>query len=183
MNTLLSVFTNTYMFCAVFGGAVLVLMFILTLFGIGHDADGCDGLCDLHDGDIGSVSVLSLKGIIAFVTFYGLGGLCFKSFGWGGWLLSVACGAAMMFATAAVISLILKLQHSGNVDPESLKGCAGSVYLSIPGGKDASGLVTVTLPASTLQVKAIADEPLASGTAVTVEKYLGNNLYLVRKTA
>lgn len=183
MSTILSIFTNTYLFCAIFGGTLLVLMFILTLTGIGHDADGCEVSGELGDGDIGSVSVLSLKGIIAFVTFYGLGGLCFKSFGWGGWLLSIACGAAMMFATAAVISLVLKLQHSGNIDPESLKGCAGSVYLSIPGGSDKSGLVTVTLPASTLQVKAIADEPLASGTAVTVEKYLGNNLYLVRKTA
>lgn len=181
MNSLLTLFTNTYMFCAVFGGALLVLMFILTLIGIGHEIGGCGGDCEVADGDIGTVGVLSLKGIIAFVTFYGLGGLCFKSCGWGGWLLSVGCGACMMFVTAAVITLILKLQHSGNIEPESMIGCSGSVYLSIPGDGENTGLVTVTLPAGTRQVRAVADEPLATGCMVTVAEYLGNNRYLVRK--
>ena len=181
MNSLLTLFTNTYLFCAVFGGALFILMFILTLIGIGHDADGCS-CCDAADGDIGSVSVLSLKGMIAFVTFYGLGGLCFKTYGWGGWLLSVGCGAVMMFVTAAVITLVLKLQHSGNIAPESLTGCSGSVYLSIPAARGQGGMATVTLPGSTVQVKAVSDEAIATGCAIVVEEYLGDNLYLVRKS-
>ena len=177
MENLLTLFTNSYFFCAVFGGSLFVLMSILTFMGIGHDAE-CD--CEIHDGGIGEVSVISIKGLIAFVTFYGLGGLCFKSAGWGGWFLSVLCGVVMMFVTAGVIALVVKLQHSGNVEPESLVGCDGTVYLSIPeaGGM---GQVTVTLPSSTVTVKATADEPLETGTPVEIKACLGDDLYRVSK--
>lgn len=179
METLLKLFTNSYLFCAVFGGALFILMAILTFVGIGHDAE-CD--CEIHDGGIGEVSVISLKGIIAFVTFYGLGGLCFKNAGWGGWFLSLLCGIIMMFVTAFVISLIVKLQHSGNVKPESLVGCLGSVYLSLPGERKTGGQVTVTLPGSTVTVHAVSDEALETGTPVEVKEYLGNSLYRVEKS-
>ena len=70
MESLLKIFTDSYLFCAVFGGTLFILMSIMSFIGFGHDAD-CD--CDVHDGGIGEVSVLSIKGLIAFVTFYGLG--------------------------------------------------------------------------------------------------------------
>ena len=179
MEKLLAFFSNSYLVCAVFGGTLFIVMFILTLVGIGHDADvdaGADvdvdvgdGSCELHDGGLGSLSFLSLKGIIAFITFYGLSGICFKMNTWGGWFVSVGCGLVMMFVTAAVIALICKLQHSGNIKPESLTGCSGSVYLSIPGAGKSGGRVTVTLPASTMEVEAVADEALETGTPVTVQ--------------
>ena len=81
MENLLKIFTDSYLFCAVFGGTLFILMSIMSFIGFGHDAD-CG--CEVHDGGIGEVSVLSIKGLIAFVTFYGLGGLCFKNIGWGG---------------------------------------------------------------------------------------------------
>lgn len=177
MGNLLTLFTNSYLFCAVFGGSLFILMAIMTFMGIGHDAE-CD--CEIHDGGIGEVSVISIKGVIAFITFYGLGGLCFKHAGWGGWFLSVLCGVVMMFVTATVIALVVRLQHSGNVKPESLVGCDGTVYLSIPeaGGM---GQVTVTLPSSTVTVKATAGEPLETGTPVEIREYLGDDLYRVAK--
>ena len=191
MEKLLTVFSNSYLFCAVFGGTLLVVMFILTLMGLGHDADADgvgadadigDGECEVHEGGLGALSFLSLKGLIAFITFYGLSGICFKMNTWGGWFISVGCGLVMMFVTAAVIALICKLQHSGNIKPESLKGCAGSVYLSIPGAGLSGGRVTVSLPANTVEVEAVADEALATGTPVVVQEYLGNNVYkVVRK--
>ena len=177
MGNLLTLFTNSYLFCAVFGGSLFILMSILTFVGIGHDAE-CD--CEVHDGGIGEVSVISLKGLIAFITFYGLGGLCLKSAGWGGWFLSVLCGVVMMFVTAGVIALVVRLQHSGNVKPESLVGCSGTVYLSVPEAKG-TGQVTVTLPSSTVTVKVTADEALETGTPVEVSEYLGNDLYRVTK--
>ena len=195
MEKLLAVFSNSYLFCAVFGGTLLVVMFILTLLGLGHDADadgaGVDaevdadvcGECGTHGGGLGALSFLSLKGIIAFITFYGLSGICFKMNTWGGWFVSVGCGLVMMFVTAAVIALICKLQHSGNIKPESLTGCSGSVYLSIPGAGKSGGRVTVTLPASTMEVEAVADEALETGTPVTVQEYLGNNVYKVVRRA
>ena len=176
MEKLLTVFTNSYLFCAVFGGTLFLIMFILTLIGFSHEAE-CD--CEVHDGDIGEVSVLSVKGVVAFVTFYGLSGLCFRFSSWGGWLISVFCGVVMMFVTAGIISLVLKLQHSGNVKPESLVGCPGNVYLTLPGDGKSQGQVSVTLPGSTKIVSAVSDETLETGCAVVVDTYLGNNLYKV----
>ena len=189
MEKLLAVFSNSYLFCAVFGGTLLVVMFVLTLMGLGHDADVdgagadvCDGECEVHEGGLGALSFLSLKGLIAFITFYGLSGICFKMNTWGGWFISVGFGLVMMFVTAAVIALVCKLQYSGNIKPESLKGCSGSVYLSIPGAGQPGGRVTVSLPANTVEVEAVADEALATGTPVIVQEYLGNNVYkVVRK--
>ena len=178
MEQLLKIFTDSYLFCAIFGGTLFVLMSILTFIGFTHDSD-CS--CEAHDGDVGEVSILSVKGVIAFVTFYGLGGLCFKNAGWGGWFIAVLCGTVMMFVTAGVIALILKLQHSGNVAPESLVGCAGQVYLSLPGEEKTGGQVTVTLPGSTVTVQAVSQEPLETGTPVEVAEYLGNSLYRVTK--
>ena len=194
MEKLLAVFSNSYLFCAVFGGTLLVVMFSLTLLGLGHDtdvdgagadadADVCDGECEVHEGGLGALSFLSLKGLIAFITLYGLCGICFKMNTWGGWFISVGCGLVMMFVTAAVIAFICKLQHSGNINPESLTGCSGSVYLSIPGPGKSGGRVTVTLPASTVEVEAVADEALETGTSVTVQQYLGNNVYKVVRKA
>ena len=178
MENLLNIFTNSYLFCAVFGGSLFILMSILSFIGFGHGAD-CD--CDVHDGGIGEVSVLSIKGLIAFITFYGLAGLCFKSIGWGGWFLALLSGIIMMFVTAGIFALVVKLQHSGNVTPESLVGCPGSVYLSIPGEDQTGGQVTVTLPGSTRTVKAVSAEALPTGTPVEIREYLGNNLYRVSK--
>ena len=178
MEKLLTVFTDSYLFCAVFGGTLLVIMFILTLIGFSHDAE-CD--CEIHDGDMGEVSVLSVKGIVSFITFYGLSGLCFRFSSWGGWLVSVFCGVVMMFVTAGVISLVLKLQHSGNVNPESFIGCPGSVYLALPGEEKPGGQVSVTLPGSTRIVAAVSEEPLETGTPVVVEAALGNNVYKVSR--
>lgn len=180
MEKLLTIFTNSYLFCAVFGGALFILMFVLTLVGMGHDA-GCD--CEAHDGGIGEVSVISLKGLIAFVTFYGLSGLCFKVPGWGGWIISVISGVVMMFVTAGVVTLVVKLQHSGNIRPENLVGASGKVYLTVPGGPERAGQVTVTLPGSTREISAVADETLETGVSVTVVRYLGNSLYKVVKNA
>jgi len=196
MEKLLAVFSNSYLFCAVFGGTLLVVMFVLTLMGLGHDADVdasgadvgadadvCDGDCEVHEGGLGALSFLSLKGIVAFITFYGLCGICFKMNTWGGWFISVGCGLVMMFVTAAVVAFVCKLQHSGNIKPESLKGCSGSVYLSIPGAGKSGGRVTVSLPANTVEVEAVADEALATGTPVVVQEYLGNNVYKVARKA
>ena len=75
----------------------------------------------------------------------------------------------------------IKAIYRYNVKPESLVGCAGSVYLSIPAGNQRGGRVTLVLPSSTVEVEAVADEALETGSPVVVEQYLGNNVYKVVK--
>jgi hypothetical protein len=100
---------NVYLGCAAFGGAVLVLQTLASMLGAGH-ADGGADLDDVHPGDHGGhgghgghgsgvdadafLKLFTLKTIVAFLTFFGLGGLAAQRAG-------VASGGSLGLAVAA----------------------------------------------------------------------------------
>ena len=195
MDNIYKLFENTYLFCAIFGTTIFAIQFILTLVGFGHggeDADG-DGIPDDLEGgdasDIGHVDAsqasdvlhvnfFSLKSIMAFIAFYGWGGLCFKHLGWGGF--AILSGIIMMVIISVLIALLLKMQQSGNITPKDYIGKSGSVYLSIPANRAPGGKATVKLDACTREIDAVADEPIPTGKTVTIVQAIGNNTYLVK---
>ena len=168
-----------YLFIAVFGSVIFAILFTLTVIGLhGGEADvGAGGIPDdfqpeAHDiADIEGLNFFSLKSIVAFLTF----------FGWGGLAIAFGCGLLMMFLTALVISLLLKLQQSGNLRSADFLGRRGTVYLTIPAGRQPGGMVTVLLENCTRQVKARADEEIATGCDVVIESDLGGEVFLVRR--
>ena len=180
MDNIYKLFENTYLFCAIFGTTIFAIQFILTLVGFGHggeDADG-DGIPDDLEGgdasDIGHVDAsqasdvlhvnfFSLKSIMAFIAFYGWGGLCFKHLGWGGFAIALLSGIIMMVIISVLIALLLKMQQSGNITPKDYIGKSGSVYLSIPANRAPGGKATVKLDACTREIDAVSDEPIPTG--------------------
>lgn len=151
---------------------------------IGGDVDvDMDGDIDIVHADTGlfDLKFFSFRTVLAFCTMFGWGGLVFGEYGWGGLLGAILCGLAMMFVTALLISLLLKLQQSGNVSPAQIVGKSGTVYISLPGGMDKPGKVMVNLGDSTREIQAVAEEALSTGTVVQVAKYLGNRCYVVEK--
>ncbi len=178
---------DVYLFLGIFGTVLLALQFVLSFFSSGGDA--VDGEGDFsavdHDvADLHGLNIFSLKSIVSFVTFFGWGGFFFgDGNAAAGVAIAVICGAAMMFLTALIISLMLKMQQSGNLDVETLPGRRGSVYLKVPGGRSAGGVVTVVLPGCTRQFPARSDEELPTGSDVTVKAVLGGNVLLVEKLA
>ena len=113
--------------CAVFGGAVMVMQFLLTAmgFGAGEDADGADfsgsdvgdasagdagdvethtGPAIEHHGTLGLIRMLSFRTIIAGATFFGLGGLA-GGFAVGEFGLSPAIKAPLSVSVALVLGL------------------------------------------------------------------------------
>ena len=197
MDNIYKLFENTYLFCAIFGTTIFAIQFILTLVGFGHggeDADG-DGIPDDLEGgdasDIGHVDAsqasdvlhvnfFSLKSIMAFIAFYGWGGLCFKHLGWGGFAIALLSGIIMMVIISVLIALLLKMQQSGNITPKDYIGKSGSVYLSIPANRAPGGKATVKLDACTREIDAVADEPIPTGKTITIGQAIGNNTYLVK---
>ena len=174
---------QVYLFIAVVGSAVFVLQFILSIAGVdgGADADGFE--VESHDvADIHGLNFFSLKSIVAFLTFFGWGGFFWGHLGWSGLGLAVFCGGVMMFLTAMILSLLLRMQQSGNVGAADLVGCSGVVYLTVPGGRAPGGIVTVKLADRTRQVEARSDEELSTGVAVTIEAEIGNGIVLVRRS-
>ena len=176
---------NLYLFIAVTGSVIFALQFIMTVAGIHSDVelDGAGFDVDSHDiSDIQGLNFFSLKAIVAFVTFFGWGGYFYGHLGWTGLAIAFGCGLIMMFLTALVVSLLLKMQQSGNITPAELVGQRGTVYLTVPAGRAPGGMVTVMLPGCTRQVSARADDELKTGTAVVISENLGGGSFLVVKS-
>lgn len=179
---------NAYFFLAIAGSVIFLVQFIITVAGVGGDGDadlvdGSSVEVDAHDAaDVSGFNFLSIKTITSFVTFFGWGGVFWGDRGVVGLLIAIGCGLAMMFITAFILSLLLKLQQSGNIYGNDFVGRKGTVYLAIPGGRAEAGRVTVEFPGCTREVQAVSDEPLKSGDAVEVTGVVSGELFVVRKT-
>ena len=177
---------NVYLILAVAGTAFFAIQFIMSLMGgeMSHDgaADSIEAMEVNDHAAVSELNFFSLRSITGFVMFFGWAGYFWGNKGWTGFLIAVACGLLMMFLITLVIFLMLKLQHSGNISPADIENQAGSVYLSIPGGADKFGKVTIKVQSRTLQLKAFADEPLPTGTPVVVLKHIGADCYKVTKS-
>ncbi len=174
---------NFYLFLAVAGTAIFVLQFILSAFGGGDDLEVNDFAVDAHDfADIQGLNIFSLKSIVSFVAFFGWGGFFWGHLGWGGLGIALICGLLMMVITAFLIWLLLRLQQSGNVNSTDLIGAKGVVYLTVPGGRQGDGIVTVTLSDRTRQVHARADEELKAGEPIVVAEEIVTGVFLVRRS-
>ena len=163
-----------YVACAVVGGAVLILQFLLLAVGGTGDVDvdvgdvdvGGDVDVDTDGGDSSDAAfkVVSVKTLIAFVTFFGLGGCIGGYYELGTLLtlaLAVALGTVALFVVAWVWSLLFQLQSSGNVRVEGAIGKTGRVYLRVPPSGEGHGKVTVEVQGRTLELRASTSEDSA----------------------
>ena len=173
-----------YWCMAIFGSTFLLIQLILTFFGFGLDHTDMDAAsgAGAHHGDVGSgaFNLFSIRSLFAFITFFGWGGVF-----WGdslaGFFISLGLGASMMFVTAGMFYIMLKLTESGNINPEDMVGHTGSVYMTIPAGREKHGLVTVSMGSCTREVMAVADVELKTGTTVKLTACLDGTRYLAEK--
>jgi len=172
-----------YLVLAVVGTTVFAIQFAMSMFG-GGDFEH-DGAMEIHDMDVNDqtavseINFFSIKSITGFVTFFGWAGYFWGHQGWSGFFIAVACGLLMMFMISAIIFMLLKMQHSGNITPSDIIDQSGSVYLTVPGGHDRYGKVTVKVQSRTMQVRALAEEELPTGTPVRVVRHVGGDCYQV----
>ncbi len=172
---------NVYFACAAFGGAVLVLQTLASMVGIGH-TDGDVDLDDLHhgghaghgsvvDGDV-FLKLFTLKTIVAFLTFFGLGGLAAERAGMasGGSLgLASVAGVVALYAVAWLMRALSRLQSRGNARLDRAVGLAAKVYLRVPPRGEGQGKVTVAVDGRSLEMKAVSQAgELPTGASVRV---------------
>lgn len=173
---------TVYLICAAAGGTILVIQTILIATGAGgHGADGDIDPGDLHDGDVGDgahdghvhghddahagdsfLKLLSFKTLVAFVTFFGLGGLASAGGGLGNMpslLIAVAAGALALYSVAYLMGVMARLQSKGNIDLRQAVGETGRVYLRVPGARGGLGKVTVALQGRKVECKAVTSGP------------------------
>jgi len=185
-------FSNSYKFIAVLGSTILVVQFLLSLFGFGDgNTDGVDGadtdmsnldsMEDVQMGDMLQLNFFSLKSLVAFFTFYGWGGVLFGHLGWGGFVIAIICGLLMMLIVTLLMALMLKMQQSGNILADDIVGKDGTVYLGIPANRAPGGKITVQLPNCTREVAACSDDEIPTGSPISVIESLGGGIFLVKK--
>jgi len=150
-----------YLVAAIGGGALLVIQIAMSLLGVGHDGDIDHDVG--HAGDHGDgVSLFSFRALVAFLAFFGTGGMAAGQAGMGSIAaLGIATGAgvtAFLFVGFALIQFN-KLRSSGTVDIANAVGAEGTVYLIIPARGEGEGSVTVPIQGRTMQFKAITKGP------------------------
>lgn len=159
---------------AIIGGTLFVLRTILIFSGIGAD----DGHVDLHADEIVgdhagdmSVNLLSLQGLTAFFTMFGLIGLTLNSAGVHT-LLTVGgatlAGLLTVFLISWLFTQLGRFQSEGTLNIRNAVGTTGTVYLRIPAG--GSGQVQVSVQGGLRVLDALAEggAELPSGTKVRV---------------
>jgi membrane protein implicated in regulation of membrane protease activity len=138
---------------ALAGTALFALRLVLMMLGghhegVGH-ADSPDHAPDSIDGHDGDLHLLSVQGILAFFMGFGWTGLLVLSLN--GPQLVVATAAALVVGTVAMylmarlMSALMKLQSSGNIDPRAAIGTEGTVYVTIPETGHGTGQVTLVI--------------------------------------
>ncbi len=183
--------TTVFLICAVLGGTVFVVQFVLTLVGMGGDAFDFDGVGDVDfDVDLSDVTdmqgdvldhgsslifgVLSFRTVVAALTFFGLAGLAAEQrMGESNplaLLIAVISGGAALYGVHFLMKALYKLRHDGTVRIERTRGRRGIVYVPIPGGNSGAGKVQFRTQSRIKEYEAFTKGPekLPTGTRVIV---------------
>jgi membrane protein implicated in regulation of membrane protease activity len=169
---------NTFLIAAVFGGLLLVITAIASLFG-----GDVDELAGFGGADLQLVSSHTLT---AFFMVFGLAGLALHRGSMigplGSMLGAIAAAALVMLAVAKLVQLLRRLESSGNLDLAAhAVGCRGEVYLTIPA--HGSGQVQLAVHGRFLTLDAITDAtaPIATGEQVEVVAVAAGDRLVVRR--
>jgi membrane protein implicated in regulation of membrane protease activity len=164
---------QVFLLGGIVGGLILVLRLILMVAGLDHHGT------DLHmDSDAG-FQALSIQGISAFFTMFGVVGYMLHHNAALGLILSMAgavtAGVFAMWLIGKVFSAMLRLQSSGTVSVFAAVGSEGSVYLTV--GKE-GGRVQINFANRLREFEAISADgsTLPTGTAIRVQSVTANTL-------
>lgn len=202
-----SILPMVYQYCALLGGAFLVIQFLLMMFGFLGDSDmdtGSDADVDMDadaDADVDTDSVnglgtslyatfvqyLTLRSIVVFTAFFGLMGLWMDSLGLPMYLalgIAVVTGMVASVCIVRVMKLMSKLNSEGNTKYESAVGKTGRVYISIAPQRQAPGKIQLVLHGHTEEMEAVTDgERLSTGEIVVVRELIEHRTALVEKAS
>lgn len=161
-----------YLVCFAIGGTVMLAQMVLTIIGIGEAHTDADfDAPDDHDASW-FFGVLSIRAMVASLTFFGLGGL---SAGYyhaeepARFAAASAAALASLYGVSFVMRQLGKLKSDGTARLANAVGGTGTVYLRIPAGKTGHGKVTLTIQSRSVEVAAITLGPeIPTGTPVTV---------------
>jgi hypothetical protein len=150
-----------YVGAALVGGILLLVQVAMSLLGFGGDADadigGAGDAADAADADAG-FSGFSFRTVVAFLTFFGIGGWAALDVGLGSWMsvgVGLLSGSIAFWIVGALLSQTHRLASSGTVDIKNAVGVQARVYLTVPPERTDAGSVTVKVQGRSMQYKAV----------------------------
>jgi membrane protein implicated in regulation of membrane protease activity len=170
-----------FLLCAILGGIVLVLRFVLMAVGHGGDDHGIDA--HHADSDVG-FQFLSLQGLASFFTMFGVVGYPLHNDLGVNIVLTMlgatGAGVACVWIIAKLFRFMGKMQSSGTVDLYAALGSEGTVYLTV--GKT-GGTVQINFANRLREFDAVSadGEDIPTGTPVRVERIDANTLVVARR--
>lgn len=177
-----------YLGCAIVGGTLLLCQFVLGLLGFGdhhdvggdlHDAGGDHEAQVAHDADASwFIGVLTFRSVVAALTIFGLAGLTgtanFHMEAPVALAFAAVSGVGALLGVSYLMKLLHRLKSDGTVRIERAVGLNGTVYLTIPGGKQGAGKVTLNLQNRTVEYQAVTPTgPLPTGAQIVVTAVVG----------
>ena len=177
---------NVYFYCSVIGGAFLILQVLMMLISGGEGEFDTDASPEAGVGDIDASYVLfqlSLKTVIAFVTFFGIAGMaCTRGEVSTSSTLAIAltAGLAAFIMVGYVMQAMMALQSKGNIDMKEAIGQSAKVDLRIPENHTGSGKIIVIVGGRMLNKKAATKgDAIPTGTEVVVDGMSAPDTYEV----
>ena len=151
----------------------MIIQALLLLLGIGG-GDGDVDVDDISDIDAEAsegLSLISVRGIVAFFSVGGWAGLVCDT---GelpvviSVLIATAAGLAAMIGVALLFKSIMKLQSNGNIVIANAVGKTATVYIPIPPRKEGRGKVTVLVQNRFVELEAMTEDERCLETNETV---------------
>jgi hypothetical protein len=167
--------STLFLVCAILGGTLLVLQLLLGLAGLG-------GGIELDDDPASkdAMHLLSTRSLSAGAAFFGIGGLAAGALGAPALLallVALAAGACAAVGTAALMSMLTRLESDGVVQLERALGEPGTVYLRVPGQRAGTGKVLLSVQNRTVECQAVTSlDEIPTGAAVIVVDILGPDM-------
>lgn len=166
---------------------LFLIQFVFSLLGLDFDSEGdADFHTDVaaHDFTLDTdFTLLSVRGIIAFFTFFGWTGVLALNAGLGVLLslaLATLSGIIAMALVAYLIFLFSRLTQEGNLDIRKTIRTTGEVYLTIPANKNGTGKIHIKVEGVFREIEAVtAGDTLPTGTKIKVVEVIDENLLLV----
>lgn len=146
--------------------------------GHSHDVPGhLHDSTDHHGGDghedMNGLKLLTLRGVIAFLSIGGWMGVAAISWGMPApavFILAFCAGFLALYFVAWTLRAALRLQQSGNIIPDNAIGREGEVYIPIPAAKAGKGKVSVIVQERLCEFDAVteAQRVLKTGESIIV---------------
>ncbi len=168
---------------AIISSAFFLVQTIMAFLGLDADTEDGAGFDDVEmDGASG---YFTFRNFVNFILGYGWGGVVLsESITNMMWLQLAAMGVGVCFVLifAFIIRQVLKLSTDKTFRTEEAIGQVADTYLRIPGNKEGTGKVMVSVRGSMHELEAMTEgEAIPTGAKVRVVKVVGSELLEVER--